>query len=58
VEQAQLLAYADDFWLLALMFTLMTLLLPLMRRIRLDKPAPGAAARERTTAPPVEEGAV
>jgi DHA2 family multidrug resistance protein len=58
VEQAQLLAYADDFWLLALMFTLMTLLLPLMRRIRLEKPAPGAATRERTTAPPVEEGAV
>jgi DHA2 family multidrug resistance protein len=58
VEQAQLLAYADDFWLLALMFTLMTLLLPLMRRIRLDKPAPGAEVRERTTAPAVEEGAV
>jgi len=58
VEQAQLLAYADDFWLLALMFTLMTLLLPLMRRIRLDKPAPGAGVRERTTAPAVEEGAV
>ncbi len=46
VEQAQLLAYADDFWLLAVMFALMTLLLPLMRRIRLQPPAaaPGGGA--------------
>jgi DHA2 family multidrug resistance protein len=56
VTQAQLLAYADDFWLLAMMFTLMTLLLPLMRRIRLPKPAAGAPAPER--APAMEEGAV
>jgi DHA2 family multidrug resistance protein len=58
VTQAQLLAYADDFWLLAVLFASMTLLLPFMRRIRLEKPAPGAAAPERATAPPVEEGAV
>jgi hypothetical protein len=36
----------------------MTLLLPFMRRIRLEKPAAGTAASERATAPPVEEGAV
>ena len=58
VEQAQLLAYVDDFWLLAVMFTLMTLLLPLMRRIRLERPAAPAPGTERATAPPVEEGAV
>ena len=52
VTQAQLLAYADDFWLLAVMFALMPLFLPLMRRIRLEKRAPAA------TAQPVEEGAV
>jgi MFS transporter, DHA2 family, multidrug resistance protein len=50
VEQAQLLAYADDFWLLAVMFTVMPLFLPLMRRIRLDQPAADdASPGERTT---------
>src|SRR5256885_1418502 len=58
VTQAQLLAYADDFWLLAVLFASMTLLLPFMRRIRIEKPAPGTAAPERATAPPIEEGAV
>jgi DHA2 family multidrug resistance protein len=36
VAQAQLLAYADDFWLLAVMFAAVPLFLPFMRRIRLD----------------------
>jgi hypothetical protein len=40
------------------LFASMTLLLPFMRRIRLEKPAPGTPAPERATAPPVEEGAV
>jgi DHA2 family multidrug resistance protein len=39
VAQAQLLAYADDFWLLTVLFAGIPLLLPLMRRIRLEKPA-------------------
>jgi len=39
VNQAQLLAYADDFWLLAMMFAIVPIFLPLMRRIRLDPPA-------------------
>ncbi len=43
VEQAQLLAYADDFWLLAVMFAAMVLFLPLMRRIRME-PSSSAAA--------------
>src|SRR5688500_11943875 len=58
IAQAQLLAYADDFWLLAVMFAAMTVLLPFMRRIRLERPAAGAEAKERATAPPLEEGAV
>jgi MFS transporter, DHA2 family, multidrug resistance protein len=38
VNQAQLLAYADDFWLLAVMFAVVPIFLPLMRRIRLEPP--------------------
>jgi DHA2 family multidrug resistance protein len=51
VTQAQLLAYADDFWLLALMFAAVPLFLPLMRRIRLQPKPP-------TEAPITEETAV
>jgi hypothetical protein len=58
VAQAQLLAYADDFWLLAVMFAVVPLFLPFMRRIRLEPPSSAAAAPERSAAPPVEEGAV
>jgi DHA2 family multidrug resistance protein len=45
VAQAQLLAYTDDFWLLALLFTALPLLLPLMRRFRVEA-AVGAAPDE------------
>jgi DHA2 family multidrug resistance protein len=55
MAQAQLLAYADDFWLLALMFAAVPLFLPLMRRIRLP-PKPPAQAEPATHV--VEEGAV
>jgi MFS transporter, DHA2 family, multidrug resistance protein len=56
VAQAQLLAYGDDFFLLAAMFAAVPLLLPLMRRIRLPKPtAPGAAVPERSRAVGGEE---
>jgi DHA2 family multidrug resistance protein len=55
VTQAQLLAYADDFWLLAVMFAVMPLLLPFMRRIRLQPPAAGRTPAERAPAA-VEEG--
>jgi DHA2 family multidrug resistance protein len=58
VAQAQLLAYTDDFWLLATMFAAVPLLLPLMRRIRLEpKPATATEPSERTRAR-AEEGAV
>ncbi len=58
VTQAQLLAYVDDFWLLAVMFAVVPLLLPLMRRIRLEKPAEEARAATRTAARVAEERAV
>jgi DHA2 family multidrug resistance protein len=58
IAQAQLLAYADDFWLLAVMFAAVPLVLPLMRRIRLERPTAGARADERAAPPAVEEGAV
>jgi DHA2 family multidrug resistance protein len=59
LTQAQLLAYVDDFWMLALMFAVVPLLLPLMRRIRLQPPATaGPAPAERSRPPAVEEGAV
>src|SRR5438105_7554692 len=50
VTQAQLLAYADDFWLLAVMFAAVPLFLPLMRRIRMEPSTPA-------TAPPTERAA-
>ena len=48
VAQAQLLAYADDFWLLAVMFAAVPLILPFMRRIRMASPSPSPASTERT----------
>jgi DHA2 family multidrug resistance protein len=57
VTQAQLLAYADDFWLLAMMFAAVPLLLPLMRRIRMEpSTAATAPATERAAARVTEEG--
>jgi DHA2 family multidrug resistance protein len=59
IAQAQLLAYADDFWLLALMFAAVPLFLPLMRRIRLQPtPSGERAATEQAATHVVEEGAV
>jgi DHA2 family multidrug resistance protein len=58
VTQAQLLAYADDFWMLAVMFASVPLLLPFMRRVRLARPVTDSArnAEEPARAPAVEEG--
>jgi DHA2 family multidrug resistance protein len=59
VAQAQLLAYADDFWLLALLFASVPLLLPFMRRVRLPAPTKASpTADERAHPPPVEESVV
>ncbi len=57
VNQAQLLAYADDFWLLAVMFAVVPIFLPLMRRIRLEPPRDAEAkarAGDRAPAPAVD----
>ena len=35
-----MLAYVDDFWLLAILFSIIPLFLPVMRRVRVDPPAP------------------
>jgi DHA2 family multidrug resistance protein len=45
VTQAQVLAYADEFWLLAVVFFAVLALVPLMRRVHAEAPEP-AAARE------------
>jgi DHA2 family multidrug resistance protein len=58
VAQAQLLAYADDFWLLAVMFAIVPFFLPLMRRIRMPTAPATGSGPERTPAHPVEEGAI
>ena len=44
VGQAQVLAYADDFWLLAILFSIVPLFLPLMRRVRVDAVSPSEEA--------------
>ena len=42
VAQAQVLAYADEFWLLSTFFFAIVLVLPFMRRIRTE-PGPSSA---------------
>jgi MFS transporter, DHA2 family, multidrug resistance protein len=37
VEQAQILAYGDDFWLISVVFVSVLLLIPLMRRVRTEQ---------------------
>jgi len=44
VGQAQVLAYADDFWVLAILFSLVPLFLPLMRRVHAEPAATGKGA--------------
>jgi MFS transporter, DHA2 family, multidrug resistance protein len=50
IAQAQLLAYADDFWLLTIMFLAVPLFLPFMRRIRLDPSRSPTAGAEPAVA--------
>jgi DHA2 family multidrug resistance protein len=58
VAQAQLLAYADDFWVLALLFAAVPVLLPFMRRVRAEPPAaPSAGAAQPARPRGMEEGA-
>jgi DHA2 family multidrug resistance protein len=44
-RQAQLLAFADDFWILFVLFCGSLLLLPLLQRVRIDA-APSGSGRE------------
>jgi DHA2 family multidrug resistance protein len=46
VAQAQLLAYTDDFWLLAVLFAAIPLFLPFMRRVRTEATAAVGATTE------------
>jgi DHA2 family multidrug resistance protein len=50
-RQAELLAFADDFWLLFILFCATLVLLPLLRRVRIDAPARGERGDERAPAP-------
>ena len=56
-EQAQVLSYADQFWLLALVFMAVLPLLPLLRRVRAEEneraraAAPARRAESQTPAP-------
>lgn len=50
-EQAQLLAFADDFWFLFLLFTTTLALFPLLRRVRVEPVASGARREEPAPAP-------
>jgi DHA2 family multidrug resistance protein len=50
-HQAQLLAFADDFWLLFVVFCATLFLLPILGRVRMDTTAPGA--RGETARAPV-----
>jgi DHA2 family multidrug resistance protein len=45
VAQAQVLAYADEFWILSTFFFVIVLVLPFMRRIRTEPGAEGADTR-------------
>ena len=44
VEQAQVMAYADDFWLISVLFMIILPLIPLMHRVRTEQ---NERARER-----------
>ncbi len=50
-RQAELLAFADDFWLLFILFCATLVLLPLLRRVRIDGPVRGERPDERAPAP-------
>jgi hypothetical protein len=47
VTQAQVLAYMDNFWLLAVLFSAILFLIPLMRRVRVEPAAPVAGSAPR-----------
>jgi DHA2 family multidrug resistance protein len=55
VEQAQVLSYADDFWLIAIVFTAVLPLIPFMRRVRVEHNERARAGSGRVEALPAPE---
>jgi DHA2 family multidrug resistance protein len=55
VEQAQVMAYIDDFWLLALIFVAVVPLIPFMRRVRNEENERARSRGERVEPLPVPE---
>jgi DHA2 family multidrug resistance protein len=54
-EQAQLMAYVDDFWLIALVFLAVLPLIPLMRRVRTEENERARGSPDRVEALPLGE---
>jgi MFS transporter, DHA2 family, multidrug resistance protein len=55
VEQAQILAYSDDFWLISVVFIGVCFLIPLMRRVRAEQNERARASSGRVEALPAPE---
>jgi MFS transporter, DHA2 family, multidrug resistance protein len=55
VEQAQILAYGDDFWLISVVFVSVLLLIPLMRRVRAEQNERARQSPGRVEALPAPE---
>jgi DHA2 family multidrug resistance protein len=55
VEQAQVLAYADDFWLISMIFLAILPLIPLMRRVRAEQNERARESSGRVEALPVPD---
>src|SRR5215468_1506584 len=53
VGQAQVLSYADVFWLLAILFSIVPLFLPLMRRVRVEPSEPSETDDASGRVPPL-----
>jgi len=54
-EQAQVLAYADDFWLISMIFLAILPLIPLMRRVRAEQNERARESSGRVEALPTPE---
>ena len=54
-RQSELLAFADDFWILFVLFCGSLLLLPLLGRVRIDAPAQKRGGAEAARAPAIME---
>jgi hypothetical protein len=55
VEQAQVLAYMDDFWMMALIFMAILPLIPFMKRVRAEQNERARESPGRVEALPAPE---